>query len=163
MRHGDTDWQQVHRCHGHSDIPLNADGVRKVERARERLRSERIDAVYSSDLQRALVTAQIVATPHGVEVVPCPELRELHFGEFEGCIFYDIGKSRPDVAQAWLERSTQLGMPGGESLPQVMERVATFLPRLDGHDQETVLIVGHSGSLRALYCNLMGLGLEGRR
>ena len=160
VRHGETDWVKAHRCHGHSDIPMNARGLMQAERLRERLRRERLDAIYCSDLQRAQRTAQIAASAHGLEVVPCAELRELHFGEFEGAIFEHIGEVNPAVAQAWLERSLTLAMPGGESLPQFARRVAAFAARLNNHDDQTVLIVAHSGSLRALLCHLMGMGLE---
>ena len=160
VRHGETDWVKVHRCHGHSDIPLNARGLMQAERLRERLVHERIDAAFSSDLQRARRTAQIAAAAHGLEVVACPELRELDFGEFEGAIFESISERDPALARAWLERSLALAMPGGESLPQLARRVAGFAPLLNDHDGQTVLIVGHSGSLRALLCHLLGLGLE---
>lgn len=160
VRHGETDWVQAHRCHGYSDIPLNARGLMQAERLRERLRREHLDAVYCSDLQRARRTAQIAASAHALEVVARPELRELHFGEFEGAIFEQISERNPALAQAWLERSLTLAMPGGESLPQLARRVAGFAPRLNDHDGQTVLIVAHSGSLRALFCHLLGLGLE---
>jgi alpha-ribazole phosphatase len=160
VRHGETDWVKAHRCHGFSDIPLNARGLMQAERLRERLRHERLDAVYSSDLQRAQGTARTVASALDLAVVPCPELREIHFGEFEGAIFEEIGGRNPALAQAWLERSISLAMPGGESLPQLVQRVAGFAPRLHSHDGQTVLIVAHSGSLRALLCHLLGMGLE---
>ena len=160
VRHGETDWVKDHRCHGFSDIPLNAKGLMQAERLRERLRRERLDVIYCSDLQRAQHTAQIAASAHGLAVVPCPELREIHFGEFEGAIFEQIGERNLAVAQAWLERSLTLAMPGGESLPQFAQRVAAFAPRLNSHDDQAVLIVAHSGSLRALLCHLLGMGLE---
>jgi len=132
----------------------------QAERLRERLSRERLDAIYCSDLQRARRTAQIAASAHGLGVAACPELRELDFGELEGAIFESISERNPALAQAWLERSLTLAMPGGESLPQLAQRVGRFAPRLNNHDGQTVLIVAHSGSLRALVCHLLGLGLE---
>ncbi|HJW88528.1 MAG TPA: histidine phosphatase family protein, partial [Dehalococcoidia bacterium] len=89
-RHGDTG--AIERYYGSTDIPLSPRGREQAERLRDRLSGERIALVYSSDLQRALHTARVVASPHGQEPLPCPELREVDFGEYEGLTFSEIAQ-----------------------------------------------------------------------
>ena len=87
VRHGETEWNAQRRYQGHSDVPLSALGRRQAARAAERLAALKIDAVYTSDLGRALETAEIIAEQRGLEVCAEPRLRELNFGVFEGLTF----------------------------------------------------------------------------
>jgi alpha-ribazole phosphatase len=135
-------------------------GYRQVERLRDRLEDEQIDAVYSSDLKRALVTAQVVSSGHNLDIVTCPELRELNYGEVEGLTFDEIGGLYPEVAESVTSFSPQLSFPGGESLAGFIERVTKFLDRLDGHTpSQTMLIVSHNGPVRMLVCRLLGIDM----
>ncbi|GAG69254.1 unnamed protein product, partial [marine sediment metagenome] len=76
MRHGDTELNSAERYWGRSDVKLSAAGLRQAEKLRDRLAVEKIDAVYSSDLERSLVTAEIIASSHQLAVITCAELRE---------------------------------------------------------------------------------------
>jgi len=126
-----------------------------------KLAAERIDAVYASNLSRALVTAEIIASRHGLEVTTCAELAEINFGTIEGLTFDEISKLHPEQARHLAERSTPLKFPGGESIDELNDRVSKFLPRLEKYAPETtILIVSHAGVLRLLVCNLLGMGLE---
>ena len=89
IRHGETDWNRQARLQGHADIPLNAHGQAQVRRLGEALRGEPLDAVYSSDLQRALATAQAIAEATGAPLRQEPALRERGFGCFEGLTLAD--------------------------------------------------------------------------
>ena len=78
VRHGITEFNSVRRFAGYSDVEMNADGYGQVERLRDRLANEQIDAIYSSDLKRALVTAEVISAGRKVDIVTCPELREMN-------------------------------------------------------------------------------------
>lgn len=159
VRHGTTEWNESGRYQGISDIPLNEQGLRQAEALRQRLAGERIDVIYSSDLKRAVQTAGAIAAGRDLEVIDCRELREMNFGEFEGLTFTEIG-DRYD-SEWWAARDANLEIPGGESISQLAARVSAFAERLSSYDKgETVLIVAHGGTLRALICLLLGLGLE---
>ena len=158
VRHGDTELNSAERYWGRSDVKLSAAGVEQAEGLRDRLAVEKINAVYSSNLERALVTAEIIASSHQLAVITCAELREVNFGQLEGLNFSEISRLYPEVAKLWAERSTKLKYPGGESLVEFNTRVSKFLSRLDKHTVgETILIVAHAGVLRTLVCQLLGI------
>ena len=109
------------------------------------------------------MTAEIIASEHQVDVTTCAELQEINFGELEGLTFEEISRLYPEVTKLWAERSPKLKYPGGESVDQFSNRVSKFLGRLKKHTPgETVLIVAHSGVLRTLVCQLLGIELHHR-
>ena len=121
----------------------------------------RIDAIYSSDLQRAADTARIIAAPHEVEVTISRELREINFGALEGRSFTEIQQDYPHISARWLCYNPGEALPEGESLNQLAARVARSLTLLEKHSPEdTVLIVAHGGTIRTILCLLLGIGLE---
>lgn len=163
VRHGETELNSAERYWGRSDVKLSAVGIEQAERLRDRLAVEKIDAVYSSNLERALVTAEIIAFSHRLAVTTCAELREVDFGQLEGLNFSEISQLYPEVAKLWAERSTKLKYPGGESLVEFNTRVSKFLSKLDKHTTgETILVVAHAGVLRTLVCQLLGIDPQRR-
>ncbi len=161
VRHGDTQLNSAERYWGDSDVKLSAAGLRQAERLRDRLATEKIDAIYSSNLQRASVTAEIIASRHQLAVTTRAELREINFGKLEGLTFDEINRLYPEVTKLWVERSLKLKYPGGESLDEFNNRVNKFAGRLKKHSpEETILIVAHSGFLRMLMCQVLGIELQ---
>jgi broad specificity phosphatase PhoE len=142
-RHGETDWNAERRVQGHTDRPLNEVGVAQAQALVDELSGERLDAVYASDLARALDTARAVAQPRGLSVVPLPELRERNFGTWEGLHDHEI-----------LERFPQAhtGPWGDDETPgQLEERVIAALFEIAArHPSGQVLVVSHGGPLRAV-------------
>jgi len=160
VRHGRTEWNEAGRYQGRSDIGLSVAGFREAEAVRQRLATERISAVYSSDLKRAIQTARTVALGHQVQVVPCEELREMDFGDLEGLTFDEMKRQVPEF-NWWTARDPDMAFPGGESVRQLAARVHRFAVRLEGYtDTDTVVVVAHGGALRALVCQLLGLNLK---
>lgn len=158
VRHGETELNSSLRFWGRTDVALSDAGLRQAECLRERLNPEKIDFIYSSGLKRALVTAQTIASRHNMQIATCPELRELDFGRLEGLTFDEIARLYPDVARTWKERDATFAYPGGESIAELDKRIHQFRSRLEGHHEgETLLIVAHSGVLRTLLCQLMGM------
>ncbi len=160
VRHGETEFNSTQRFYGQSDVELNETGIRQVERLRHRLATEKIDIIYSSDLRRALVTAEAIASRHQLAVTTCPELREMNFGECEGLTFEEICQLYPEIAELWTNWNLQTKFPGGESVDELNARVSKFLGRLKEHaPEQTILIVAHSAPLRLLLCHLLGIEL----
>ena len=161
VRHGDTKLNSAFRFWGQTDVELSADGIRQIEQLRDRLTTYRIDAIYASNLKRALVAAEIIASRHQLDITTCAELGEINFGYMEGLTFDEISQQHPKLAEDLLNWSIRPEFPGGESLGEFSERVTKFLPRLDRHSpEETIAIVAHSGTLTMLACHLLGLKLD---
>lgn len=160
VRHGKTEWNETGRYQGRSDIDLSAAGIREAEALRQRLAGERIDAIYCSNMKRAVETAQVIVSGRNIEPVACEELREMDFGVYEGLTFEEIMQRYPGT-NWWTARDAEARLPQGESISQLADRVDRFAARLREHtDTETVLVVAHGGALRALICLLLGIGLE---
>ncbi len=162
VRHGKTS-DEVGRYYGHTDIGLSDEGIRQAKKLRDRLASEEIKAIYSSDLKRASLTAEFIASPHRLPVIRCPELRELHFGRLEGMSFDEIQRCYPEAAQLWSTPDPGIAAPGGETLEELTVRVKRFTTRLQEHSgEESILVVAHGGSLWVLLCDLLGMRLGWR-
>ncbi len=122
VRHGETELNSALRYWGRTDVALSDTGLIQAERLRERLNLEKIGFIYSNSLKRALVTAQVITLKHNLEVIACPELREIDFGRLEGLTFDEINRLYPLVARMWMERSPGLVYPGSESLAELDKR-----------------------------------------
>lgn len=84
MRHGQTDWNVVHKLQGRTDIPLNDNGRQMARAAREKYKDMAIDCCYCSPLQRAKETAELVLEGRTIPIVTDERLKEMSFGAFEG-------------------------------------------------------------------------------
>jgi broad specificity phosphatase PhoE len=158
VRHGITDFNSTRRFAGYSDVEMSAAGYRQVEQLRDYLADEKIDAIYSSDLRRALATAEVIAAGRKLDIVACSELREVNYGDAEGLTFDEIKRLYPKLAESIANFDLRLEFPGGEHFAGFIKRTCGFLDRLAKPEtSETVLIVSHSGPLRALVCHLMGI------
>ena len=161
VRHGDTELNSRERFWGCTDVKLSATGIEQAKKLSERLASEKIDAVYASDLERAWRTAEIIASRHQIEVVTCPEMRETNFGKIEGLSFDEVSRLYPELTESWLSWDIQMRFPDGEGVCEVNDRVSKFKDRLRKHaPEETVLIVAHAGTMRMLICQLLGLEIQ---
>jgi uncharacterized phosphatase len=143
-RHGETDWNREGRWQGWADPSLNGTGHDQARELAAKLAGTPVDAVYSSDLRRALETAEILAAPHNLMVATDPGLREIDVGQWSGL-------TRDQIA----ERFPLGNRPGGETREQHSDRVLASVERIArAHPGERVLIVAHGGCLRALQRHL---------
>ena len=154
IRHGETAWNASTRIQGHTDIPLNDHGQRQAQLLGQALsQADPMDAIYSSDLQRALATAQALALHTGARLVTHVGLRERAFGDFEGRSFAQIEQEMPEQAQLWRTRVPDWTPPGGgESLSVMQHRVmATVNALAQQHLGQQIAVVAHGGVLDLLY------------
>jgi broad specificity phosphatase PhoE len=160
IRHGETQWNLDQRVQGHTDIALTERGVAQAERLAEWLADERLDAIFSSDLQRARRTAEILARGK-VEVVTDARLREVQFGAFEGLTVAEIEAGYPEAYHAWREDSVRNRPPGGETLEALRDRsLAALYDYLPQYPGQTVAVVAHGGTVRGCVCGLLDLPIE---
>ena len=161
VRHGNTKLNSTERFWGQTDVELGPDGIKQAEKLRDRLATEKFDTVYVSPLRRTMATAEVIASRHKPGVIPCVELSEINFGKIEGLTYQEIDQLYPELTKSWYTKTQTFRYPGGESIKEVYNRVKKFTRRLDSHaSEETILIVAHSGTLKMLVCNLLGLGLQ---
>jgi broad specificity phosphatase PhoE len=164
VRHGETDWNRTGRCQGISDVVLNDNGKKQALELGVCLKGEKISAVYSSDLARAMSTAEEIAKHHGLTVETDSDLREMDQGEFEGLLFTEIRERFADIMTQWRDSPETLRIPSGESLSEVRERALRAFGRLcERHDGETVVAVSHNLTITTLLCEFTGIGLSGFR
>ncbi len=168
VRHGETDWNRIRRLQGHTDIALNATGVEQAARLAAALAGEPIRAIHSSDLARAMATAQPIAAALGVPVVRDARLRERNYGMFEGKTFPEILEHHPAEAARLASRDAGWLLPGGESQQAFFERVVSAVTAIAEEEERTgfaptVLIVAHGGVLDMLYRAAHGLALDAER
>lgn len=164
IRHGQTAWNAELRMQGQLDIPLDDTGRWQAAQLAQALAGEELAAVYSSDLQRALATAQPLAAATGAALSPQRELRERGFGCFEGHTYAEIETRWPDGCARWRRREPGFGPDGGESLQVFYERCVTAASSLAaGHAGEAIAIVAHGGVLDCLYRAALGIELDAPR
>jgi len=139
IRHGVTDWNTLGRMQGRSDIPLSPLGERQAEAVAAYLASVSFEAVFTSDLARAVETGRRIAERHGIGIRALPDLRETMLGDWEGLTEAEI------VARGEGERLAQYRRNPAAVRPPGSESVASI-----------VAVVGHGGSLRVLFCEALG-------
>ncbi|KAL4582366.1 hypothetical protein LXL04_006913 [Taraxacum kok-saghyz] len=155
VRHGETEWNAEKRIQGHLDIDLNDIGRQQAVAVAERLSGEsKISAIYSSDLKRALKTAETIASRcGGLQVIEDQNLRERHLGDLQGLVYSEAPKIKTKAYEALQSRHTNVEIPGGgESLDQLYKRCTSCLQTIASkHRGERVVVVTHGGVIRALH------------
>jgi probable phosphoglycerate mutase len=152
VRHGETAWNVDTRIQGQLDIPLNDTGRWQAQRLAQALAGEPLQAVYASDLGRALETAQALADAVGLEVITDPGLRERGFGIFEGRTWKEIEQQWPDLSARWRKRDPEFGPEGGETLASFYDRCIGAATRIAAaHAGQHIALVAHGGVLDCLY------------
>ena len=160
VRHGQTDWNVARRYQGQQDIPLNAEGIQQARMLALILNEEPFEAIYSSDLQRAMQTAQILKEGREATVKADARLREIGFGEWEGMRLDDMRTTFPmrfTLSQS--DPAVPLA-PGGESVFAVAQRTKEFAQEVSQlFPQGNVLIVTHGLALATLICHAENIPL----
>lgn len=149
IRHGETDWNQVHRFQGREDIPLNADGIKQAKLTGNALKNLWIEAVYTSPLQRALRTAQEIAVQTGLQaedVYPMKELIERDLGPYSGQMVKD--------KQEYFAVAAGAGVSGMEPFDNVLVRMQQALVLMERAGFTVVAAVSHGAAINVLLAGL---------
>jgi len=165
IRHGATEGDQEKRYKGSIDVPLSEKGTQQIKKTAEficaALGSSSLSAVYTSPLARALRSAEILASPFGLQPSVVVDLRERHFGIWEGMTLNEISEKYPDEFKAWASNPLEHSPRGGESTLQVRDRlIPTYEEIIARHPGESIAIAGHGGVNRIVLCHVLGIPLE---
>lgn len=161
VRHGQSEANVEKIYAAHVNTPLSSLGREQAARLGEYLKDTPIDAIYSSDLQRAHDTAAPTAKYHNLPIIDSKALREINGGEWEGKKFADLLLEYPKEYGLWLSDIGKSRTVGGESVAQVSERMMGELSRIAAlHPDQTVLIATHALALRTVCTIASGLPIE---
>ena len=161
VRHGEVVLAETRRFIGHLDVPLSPRGEAQCEAQARRLAAAGIEALYSSDLQRARRSAEIIGAPHGLGPTTTPALREMAMGRWEGLTGEEIQAREPEAFRDWMSRVGEFPFPEGESVPDLVARAGPAFDDIVARSRaHTIAIVAHGGTNRALLCRALGLPLR---
>ena len=159
IRHGETPRQGF--CNGHLDVALTPIGISEMEEVAGRLIEEKIAALYTSDLSRALHSAEILGRMLHLTPIVSPPLREKSFGKWEGLPQAELLRRFPDEWSDWLANPADAKPTGGESVREMASRVLPVVSQIiKNHPGERVAIVAHGGVNRVILCHALGLELH---
>ena len=158
VRHGETDHNAGGRAMGQMDIPLNARGLEQARQTAEFLRRYPIERIVSSDLSRAMETAQPLAEALELTVEPEARLRELSFGILEGKTVAECEVEDPEAVARWRSGDFDAALPGGESRRSLMQRTRAVLDDIVVGSHAHVALFSHGGTLNALHTHMVEHG-----
>lgn len=164
VRHGQTVWHEGNRYAGSSDVPLTDVGHEQAQALARWAATARLDAVWSSTLQRAIDTAAPAAEAAGLELRTDARLVEVAFGKGEGLTRSEMGVVFPDAVDAFLRSPASVPLPGGERGYDAIARAAAAFREICAQQPDgRVLVVAHSTLLRLVLCALLGIDPESYR
>ena len=155
VRHGESVMNLEKRFQGSLESPLSEKGKQEAKKLALYLKDTRIDAIYSSDMERAVETAKEVAKFHGLKIIRKKELNERNFGALQGKYFKDLTEEEKEMNQRRLGE-VDYRLPGGESLADVRERVMKIVDYIiENHKDQTVAIIVHGNVKRAMMLGIL--------
>ncbi len=156
VRHGETEDNRNHQLCGWSNPPLNEKGRQQAQKLALFLKNQSFDAIYTSGLKRTDETAKLITQVKEGSISFMEELRELHFGDFEGDTMINMEKKHPKLYQQMRDDFIGFRFPNGESLSDMHHRVTTAIEELIAkHKDEEILLVVHSGVIRSIIAQLI--------
>lgn len=157
VRHGQSQWNVEKRFQGQMESPLTEKGLIQAGRAGERLRTEGIDVIVSSDLDRAWQTAKIIGQIVGIDPIPDARFREVDLGAWGGLSREEVASQFPDEWEAW-RAGIDVPRGGGESFRDLVRRVGPALADVAARYRgRRVVIVSHGAAIRAMIAYVTGV------
>ena len=157
IRHGQSAGNAEGRFGGHGPTPLAELGLRQAELTAEALSKENVSAIYSSDLYRAVQTAEPLSRLAGVPVLTKAAFRERNVGVLEGLTFDESKQHHPKDYYALVNRNYHHVITRGESYRQLVKRAMNELWEImRRHQGERIAVYSHTGAICFMTLHLMG-------
>ena len=161
IRHTQAEGNLYRVMQGHWDGGVTALGWRQIDLLAERFKDVHIDALYSSDLYRARMTATAISRWHDLPIQTEPLLREINVGPWETRFFADVTYEQPEKMQGFIADQEHWQLDGAETYSQVRDRAYPALVRIAAeNDGKTVAVVSHGVTIRCLLSRVTGYSLD---
>ncbi|MFA5524889.1 MAG: histidine phosphatase family protein [Tissierellales bacterium] len=161
VRHGESEWNILNKVQGQNNTNLTDKGREQAQKIGHRLIEEKIDTIFSSDLNRALDTAKIIGQILGLKVKSFEELREKKFGVWEGLTKQEIIDKFNNEHIIWMTEPHKLNLPNAENIVDLQERLLNVVNILiKDNENKNILIVSHGASIKALILGLLGIDIS---
>jgi probable phosphoglycerate mutase len=163
VRHGETEWNLQNRFQGHLNSRLSQLGIKQAEAIAAVLSEGTFNVIYSSDLERAKYTADIIAGKLNMEVNTEADLREINMGLMQGLKKDEFILKYPEVIKNFHSDPGYV-IPGGESKQQFYSRIVAALKKItDRHKYQNILLVAHGGVLDIAIRYTLDIPLHNKR
>jgi len=160
IRHGDTLWTQQKRYQGTTDVSLSPEGKKKMRALAKTLRSVNADWLCTSSLARGRESGKIIAQSLGIKAIEDSRLNEVGFGQWEGKTSEELLKENNPIYKEWM-KGRLVTPKGGESFYSLQKRIRGFLKDCLKHDEnKKIVIVSHSGAIRMIVLEALGLPID---
>jgi broad specificity phosphatase PhoE len=161
VRHAESAWNKERRVQGTClQVPLSPTGRVQAQLLGLRLKKLPLQAIYSSDAERALETARC-AVGDGHRIIVSDEIRELSLGEWEGRLISDIEMQTPERLEAWYRNPSTVQLEGGEELAAFRRRVVSFIDKIiEAPEAGDVAVVTHGGVICMYLTHLLRMELD---
>ncbi len=164
IRHGETEWNASMILQGQKDSPLSDLGIKQVKAVAEGLRQRKFDVLITSDLGRAVKTAEMINTYHHMKLHIDPALRERSFGRLEQMSKKELHQLYPEVMEQFVIRNPDFQIPEGESLKEFNIRISKAVKNItDKYRGKHLLVVAHGGILDCMIRWCFNYPISGRR
>lgn len=160
VRHGENEWTQTHKLAGRTEgVHLNEQGRKQAEALGRRLAKVKLDAIYTSPLERTLETAQAIAKHHRLQAQPNPDLLEVDYGKWTGKKIEKLAKKK-----SWhtiQHYPSGASFPGGETMYQMQTRFVQAVNNLVAqHPEQTIVLVGHADLIKSAVAHYLGVHFD---
>jgi len=164
IRHGETIWNTKKLIQGQLDSPLTDNGIYQSNLLAQRMEKINPDIIYTSDLKRAVDTANIINQHINKDIIEISGVRERHWGVFQGADWPKIKKFFPTQYKYYRNDSKNYKIPNGESYNQVTKRTMdSLVDIIENHKNQKVVIVTHGGVISPLIRDLLSIPYETHR
>lgn len=158
VRHGETRRDRVYNLDGFPDAGLTEVGLKQAHLTGKHLSKIKFDEIYSSDLKRAVQTAETISSyQQELQVGIDKQIREIHMGVFHTSTEDQVRKDYPEFYNEFLKKESDFRYPNGESGEDVLKRTLSFLEAIKTKKLDNICIVCHGGVIRALMSHIIGL------
>lgn len=161
VRHAEAEGNVARIFHGWYNSKLTKKGEEQAKLVAKRLKDIKIDALYSSTLERTYKTASYIAQQIDLPIITSPNLKEINGGDWENEKWEDIPKKWPIEHNHWENSPHLLKLPNGETMLELQQRLLKEVYSIINENEgKTICIVTHGTAIKSLKCKFLGIKLK---